>query len=177
MTTPRTSASSSNAWPGLLQAGTNPIWLQIGALLDGNGDIVRDAHLVYDRDRILHADAAQPPTAVVRAGQTRPDAVLPGHTVLPGLIEAHAHLFLEGGEENPNLRADYLKLGDAELLTRAEARLERLLAIGVIAVRDAGDRNGVGLALQARYRSAARGLMPYLDSPGAAIFHEKRYGK
>jgi imidazolonepropionase-like amidohydrolase len=45
----------------------------------------------------------------------------------------------------------------------------------VIAVRDAGDRNGTGLALQAKYR-AHTSTMPYLDSPGAAIHHQGRYG-
>lgn len=167
-----------NQWIDQLKAGVDPVWLQVGALFDGaGGETVRDGHLVFDREGIRHAGASLPPAKLVRPGQCGPDAVLPGYTALPGLIESHAHLFLEGGEEDPAKRAEYLKLSDAELLTRAEARLERLLALGVIAVRDAGDRNGVGLALQARYRAAARGLMPYLDSPGAAIHHEKRYGK
>lgn len=72
---------------------------------------------------------------------------------------------------------EYLQLGDEELLKRAGMRLERLLRHGVVAVRDAGDKNGVGLSLQARYRSVDRGAMPYVDSPGAAIYHEQRYGK
>lgn len=138
---------------------------------------LHDAHLVYGRDGIRHAGEAPPPAASLRAGQAAPDAVLLRHTVLPGLIEAHAHLFLEGGEEDPAKRAAYLQQDNATLLALAEARLDRLLALGVIAVRDAGDNNGVGLALQARCRRAERLPMPYLDSPGAAIFHEKRYGK
>lgn len=166
-----------NVSANILTPASGPVWLQIGTLLDGNGDIMRDAHLVYDGTRILHAGVAHPPAAVVRKGQTQPDAVLPRHTALPGLIEAHAHLFLEGGEENPTKRAEYLLQDDATLLARAEERLARLLAIGVIAVRDAGDNNGVGLALQARYRRTDRAPMPYLDSPGAAIYHDKRYGK
>jgi imidazolonepropionase-like amidohydrolase len=44
-------------------------------------------------------------------------------------------------------------------------------------VRDAGDKDGVGLALSKRYaRSETRGLMPYVESPGAAIHHRGRYG-
>jgi imidazolonepropionase-like amidohydrolase len=47
---------------------------------------------------------------------------------------------------------------------------------GVVAVRDAGDKDGVGLALSRLYMSTERPLMPYLDSPGAAIHHRGRYG-
>ena len=162
----------------ILPATAGPVWLRIGTMIRGTAEApLRDAHLVYDRDKIHFAGEASPPAASLRAGQTVPDAVLPRHTVLPGLIEAHAHLFLEGGEEDPGKRAAYLQQDNATLLALAEGRLERLLALGVIAVRDAGDNNGVGLALQARYRRAERPPMPYLDSPGAAIFHEKRYGK
>jgi imidazolonepropionase-like amidohydrolase len=154
-----------------------PVWLQVGTLLDGGSDVpVRDGHLVYDGDRILHAGPALPSAAILRDGQTAPDAILPQHTVLPGLIESHAHLMLEGGEEDTARRSDYLKLEEADMLARATTRLQRLLAIGVIAVRDAGDKKGVGLALQKKFRSDDRPLMPYVDSPGAAIHHEKRYG-
>jgi imidazolonepropionase-like amidohydrolase len=85
-------------------------------------------------------------------------------------------LFLEGGEEKPDRRAETLKLPDEVLLSNAAARLSRLLRIGVTAVRDAGDKNHVGLALQRRYRSAERPPMPYIDSPGAALHHQGRYG-
>ncbi len=153
-----------------------PVWLQVGTLFDGLGSTVRDGHLVYEANGIRHAGAAPPLADVLRPGQTRPDAILPAHTVLPGLVEAHAHLFLEGGEADPARRAEYLKQTDAELTARAGPRLRRLLEIGVIAVRDAGDKNGTGLALQARYRAPGREAMPYVDSPGAAIHHRGRYG-
>jgi imidazolonepropionase-like amidohydrolase len=162
--------------PEILSARQGPVWLQIGTLLDGLGAPVRNGHLVYAAGGILYAGAATPPPGLLRAGQAAPDAVLPGHTVLPGLIEAHAHLFLEGGEELPERRAEYLKQTDAELTARAVSRLRRLLELGVIAVRDAGDKNGTGLALQARYRAAETGTMPYVDSPGPAIHHQGRYG-
>lgn len=161
------------------RSATQPVWLRAGALLDGIGSRPRSGgHLVYRGNRILYTgDASVPPPAqLLKRGQFEPDAFLPNHTLLPGLIEAHAHLFLEGGEGDPVKRAAYLKLADAELMERAESRLQRLLNIGVVAVRDAGDRNGVGLGLQRRYRSGIRGPMPYLDSPGAALHHQGRYG-
>jgi imidazolonepropionase-like amidohydrolase len=92
------------------------------------------------------------------------------------LIESHAHLFLEGGELDLEKRQTYLKQSPAQLLTLARERLEKLVRLGVMAVRDAGDKDGVGLALAKLYLSADRSGMPYLDSPGAAIHHKGRYG-
>jgi imidazolonepropionase-like amidohydrolase len=101
---------------------------------------------------------------------------LPGHTILPGLVEAHAHLFLEGGELDLEKRQAYLKQSPARLLELARARLERIVGLGIMTIRDAGDKDGVGLALAKLYLSSGRPLMPYLDSPGAAIHHRGRYG-
>lgn len=158
----------------LQRASDQRIWLKVGRLFDGHQS--RGAcHLVLDRQAILHVGSAPPPL-LVRPGQISPDLDLPAHTLLPGLIEAHAHLFLEGGELDPTRRASYLKLPREELLARAEPRLERLLRLGIVAVRDAGDRDGIGLALQRRNESAPRGAMPHIESPGAAIHHQGRYG-
>ena len=158
---------------------TDPVWLKVGTLLDGTDTAPRrDAHLVYNAAGIVFVgDAMQtPPRALLRPGQERPDVDAPDATVLPGLIEAHAHLFLEGGELELAKRAEYLKRPAADLLASARERLARLVRLGIVAVRDAGDRHGVGLALSRLDRSAARPLMPYLDSPGAAIHHRGRYG-
>ena len=61
-------------------------------------------------------------------------------------------------------------------MDHAKRRLEKLVRLGIIAARDAGDKDGVGLALSKLYSSAERPLMPYVDSPGAAIHHRGRYG-
>ena len=172
------------------------MWLRVGTLLDGTSRTPRrGAHVVYDAREIRFVgDAGQtPPRALVREGQTAPDLDLPDHTLLPGLIEAHAHLFLEGGELNAERRAAYLRQTPAQLLAAAQPRLEKLIRLGVTAVRDAGDKDGVGLALSRQYQSwrAEADLAgantpagsrchadpgPYVDSPGAAIHHQGRYG-
>ena len=54
--------------------------------------------------------------------------------------------------------------------------LDKLVMLGITAVRDAGDKDGVGLALSRLYKSTNRPLMPYVESPGAAIHHSGRYG-
>jgi imidazolonepropionase-like amidohydrolase len=160
-----------------LRPRRDSVWLRVGTVFTGREVTPwRDVHFVYDDTGIRYVGVALPPAAVVRPGQTEPDHTLPGHTLLPGLIDAHTHLFLEGGEQDPAKRAAYLTLPPDEVHARAAARLARLVAIGVTAVREAGDRIGVGLALQARWRSDERGVMPYVDAPGAAINHQGRYG-
>jgi len=193
-------------------SATHPIWLHVGTLLDGTSTAPRrDAHGVFNAREILFvgADGATPPRELLRAAQTTPDVTAPDATLLPGLIEAHAHLFLEGGELNLDARSAYLKQPPDALLAAAMTRLPKLVRLGITAVRDAGDKDGVGLAISRLYKTThptalaggpsvsggqlnrslleeggpcastvggVRPLMPYLDSPGAAIHHAGRYG-
>jgi imidazolonepropionase-like amidohydrolase len=108
--------------------------------------------------------------------QHAPDCALDDFTLLPGLTDAHTHLFLEGGELDLEKRAAYLNQSSDELLHLARARLDKIVRLGVTATRDAGDKHGVGLALSRLNQSPHRPLMPYVDSPGAAIHREGRYG-
>lgn len=160
-------------------SSTRRIWLHIGTLLDGvSTSSSKDAHIVYDCERIVFVgtNGHQPPHGSANPGQTKPDVVAPNATLLPSLIEAHAHLFLEGAELDFEKRKRYLEQSPEELLSHGRSRLEKLLKIGIQAYRDAGDKHGVGLALSALYNSSQRPLMPYVDSPGSAIHHRGRYG-
>ncbi len=153
------------------------VWLRVGTLLDGvSTQPLKNAHVVYDNAGILYAGENSPPADLVNPVQQAPDLDLQNYTLLPGLIEAHAHFFLEGGELELEKRAAHLTQTPERLLTLARERLEKLVRLGVVAVRDAGDKDGVGLALSKLYASAGRPLMPYVDSPGAAIHHQGRYG-
>jgi imidazolonepropionase-like amidohydrolase len=157
------------------------IWLQVGTLIDGTSDVpLSSANVVYNRAGILFVGAAaqKPPGELLRSGQTTPDVTALEHTLFPGLIEAHAHFFLEGGELDPDRRSAYLRQTPAELLSAAQQRLEPLVRLGIAGVRDAGDKDGVGLALsrQGAARDVSNVLMPYVESPGAAIHHRGRYG-
>ena len=155
------------------------VWLHVGTVLDGTSTApMRDTHVVYDATtiRFVGRDGRTPPREFLRDDQTAPDFDAPDFTLLPGLTDAHAHLFLEGGELNLDRRAAYLKQTPAELLQAARARLEQLVRLGVIAVRDAGDKDGVGLALSKLSKTDERPLMPYVEGPGAAIHHRGRYG-
>ena len=98
------------------------VWLRVGALIDGSGTTpLRDAHVVYSKAGILHAGADTPPPELVKIGLTasKPDAELPDYTLLPGLVDAHTHMFLEGGELDLDKRAAFLKQSPEELLGQA----------------------------------------------------------
>lgn len=157
-----------------------PIWLRIGQLIDGHSaQPLRHANVVFEASGIRFVgNAEQTPPSDVLAGQSSPDAVLEDMTMLPTLIEAHAHLFLDGALVDFVQREQYLKQDAATLLERARSRWKKILAVGVGTVRDAGDKHGVGLALARESKSQSSGLRqtPYLDSPGAAIHHRGRYG-
>lgn len=162
----------------LTLSGNQSRWLQVGQLLDGTSpEPILDAHIVFNADGILYV-GKEAPCQQRTAEKTKPDLVLPQHTLLPGLIEAHAHLFLQGGELNAETRKSYLQQSPGELLALAKPRLDQLLQFGVIAVRDAGDKDHVGLALSKNYRERDpnQPASPYIDSPGAAIHHQGRYG-
>jgi imidazolonepropionase-like amidohydrolase len=160
-------------------AADRPIWLKVGTVLDGTSrSPLRDVNIVYSGSGIRFVGAAGqlPPRDLLRSGQDKPDADASDCTLLPGLIEAHAHLFLEGGELDLDKRAAYIKQTPEELLAAARDRLGRLVRLGISGVRDAGDKDGVGLALSRLCKSADRPLMPYVESPGAGIHHKGRYG-
>jgi imidazolonepropionase-like amidohydrolase len=163
----------------LLAPKTNErrVWLRVGTLLDGvSAAPVHNAHIVYDRKSILFAGEDLPPRDLLNADQKQPDHELPQYTLLPGLTDAHTHFFLEGGELDPNKRSAYLQQTSDELLGHTKQRLDKLVRLGIIAARDAGDKDGVGLALSRLYSGNERPLMPYVDSPGAAINLRGRYG-
>lgn len=173
---------SENFEPAKLETASHdaPVWVRVGRLFDGNSNhLISPAHLVYDAVTIRYVgmDDASPPANLLRAGQTEPDANLPEITVLPMLIEAHAHLFLDGTPVDFEVRRQYLTLSPEKLLAKARNRWPRILATGVGTVRDAGDKDGVGLHLAAecaemRGQIATTGT---IDSPGAAIHHQGRY--
>ena len=152
---------------------TRPVWLRVGQLIDGAADApLRDADIIFDAQEIRSVGRSSHNEGV------SPDAVLPDCMLLPCLIEAHAHLFLDGAPIDFELRQQYLKKEPAWMLERARSRWPKILQCGIGAVRDAGDNRGVGLSLAAERKKDPEKLAvtPWIDSPGAAIHHRGRYG-
>src|SRR5689334_17900659 len=90
---------------------TRPVWLRVGQLIDGTSDVpLKDANVVFNAREILAITEGEerPTRDLVREGLTAPDAILPEVTLMPMLIEAHAHLFLDGAPVNFVEREEYL---------------------------------------------------------------------
>ncbi|MBO8169633.1 MAG: amidohydrolase family protein [Thermoanaerobacteraceae bacterium] len=95
--------------------------------------------------------------------------ILPeGTTVLPGLIDCHIHLALDGVDFYRSLE----RWGAEEKWRpQLESQLQDILAAGIVAVRDGSDKAGIGL--RAKGLSV---LKPDIVACGQAIYREGRYG-
>jgi imidazolonepropionase-like amidohydrolase len=102
-------------------------------------------------------------------GQAQADIV--AGFALPGLADAHVHLFLDGGTQDAQARAAQLSAGPESMLATARANRERTLRAGVTLLRDAGDAYGVNHALRAEAGP------PAILSAGAGLRRAGRYGR
>ena len=94
--------------------------------------------------------------------------------VMPGLVEAHCHIFLDGAELDFKTRSEYLKKDFDEMMDVARANVAASLASGITLIRDAGDRYGVNHTIRQEQRDA--NAAPQIRSPGLAIRRPKKYG-
>lgn len=90
--------------------------------------------------------------------------------LMPGLVEAHGHLFLDGGELDFAARNDYLNADYQTMLEVARRNLAAHRAAGVTLVVDAGDRYRVNDGI----RIEAQGVT--VRSAGLALRRPGRYG-
>lgn len=151
-------------------------WLKVGKLLDSRRRrVIEHAHLVYDATCILHSGAEPPPETMVAGCAC---CELPAHTALPGLIEGHSHVALEGAELDATKRAAAQNDDPATRLRLALARSQTAAMLGVVAMRDGGDNTGVGLALSRLAATTPQPLVPAtrVFSPGSGIHRRGRYG-
>ncbi len=120
-----------------------------------DGEMVRPGWQVVVRgERIVSAgpgagDGAPPGAIVYR---------LPGHTVMPGLIEGHGHLLLHPYNET-SWNDQVLKEPLAYRVARAVVHAERTLMAGVTTFRDLGTE-GAGYADVGLKRAIEEGLVP-----------------
>lgn len=82
-------------------------------------------------------------------------------TMLPGLVDAHAHLTWDPHADPQNLAADT----DEVLLARARRHADQALRAGVTTIRDLGDRAYASVALQQEYRRGAIGPQLLTSGP------------
>ncbi|MBV6475615.1 MAG: amidohydrolase family protein [Rhodocyclaceae bacterium] len=102
-------------------------------------------------------------------------AVTRGGYLMPGLVDAHAHLFLDGAPTDAKVRAEHLKQPLEQLTGAARASARQALACGVTLVRDAGDRHGINNRIREEAADPRSGL-PRVRSGGLGVKRAKRYG-
>lgn len=140
--------------------------VRAGTLLDGSGGpALKNA--VFSVEGRFFGPAGEPPGEAGEAWD------LSACTVLPGLVDCHAHL-LWSGTPDPRVRSGQVfpekEWGFAAILKNCES----LVRAGVAAVRDGGDPLAMVLSFLEE-NGAPPGLV--VRSPGQALHAPGRYGK
>lgn len=130
--------------------------IRAGALIDGTSDTVRKNQLIFIRgeriEKITDGAAAIPADAKVFD--------LCAATVLPGLIDAHTHIFLWGEKpEKGGYDANILKAGIALRAARATFACRRALEQGFTTLRDL-ETEGAGYGDVEIKQAIAEGTIP-----------------
>lgn len=121
----------------VVPGSTGPLLLHGGRMVDGRGPrggsldlLIRDARIVAIGPNLDDADATP--------------VDLAGRWVVPGLMNAHTHLCLDGGPDPETvLRGE----NRTETVIRSAARLEATLRAGVTTIRDVGGVDGIDIEL------------------------------
>lgn len=98
-----------------------------------------------------------------------------GAFLMPGLVDAHVHLFLDGQTTDNSTRSAHLKQPLEQLTEAARASARQALAQGITLVRDAGDRHGINHHIRTEAQGNSSGLAR-VRSTGLGIKRAKRYG-
>jgi imidazolonepropionase-like amidohydrolase len=98
-----------------------------------------------------------------------------GGFLMPGLVDAHVHLFLDGKPTDTATRSAHLKKSVEDLTEAARTSARQSLACGITLVRDAGDRHGINNQIRDESRSGA-GDLSHVRSGGLGVKRPKRYG-
>src|SRR5579863_10146549 len=141
---------AATAWGQAANAPTHPIVLHAARLLDiENGKIVSPGEVLVEGEKIVEAGSSvkHPPEAeVIDLGDS---------TLMPGLIDAHVHLFLHPGAED--LQTVEESVPQRTILALLAARDD--LMAGFTAERDMGTE-GAGSADTAVRNAIDEGLAP-----------------
>jgi len=151
------SAQQKNVRPGDAHRFTPPMDVTViraGTLIDGSGDVKHDQMIVVRGNKIASVGAA----GAAPAGAKVID--LSNATVLPGLIDTHTHIFLQG--EDPALGGydvQLLKFPAAYRAVRAAIAARRALEQGFTTIRDL-ETEGAGYGDIGIKQAVNEGLIP-----------------
>ncbi|OQY47841.1 MAG: hypothetical protein B6240_05280 [Desulfobacteraceae bacterium 4572_87] len=108
-----------------------------GWMIDGTGAPIQKNVLLGIRNGVFEKIQSFPVTSM------KPPGILDlsEYTLLPGLADAHVHMFMSGNEDRSR-RKQQLNEGFHQVKKTISRHLEQLLVHGVLAVRDGGDKDG-----------------------------------
>ena len=135
--------------------------LVVGGCFDGEA-VLGPTAIIHRDGSILAIEPARPGEAACHA------------FVLPTLVDAHVHVFLDGAVSEPEARRRHHRRSPAELAATADSNAAAAIGRGIGLVRDGGDPHGVNDGLRARLRAGSGRLT--VRSPGPALHRPGRYG-
>ena len=115
--------------------------IRFGRLIDGHGNVIKDAVVIVDGDRIKSIGHEVPSGATV--------VDLSNYTGLPGLIDVHTHMTYYW-DRTPGTRpwTQLGRLHDAVTVFLAQENARKTLETGVTTVRDLGSFNYLDIAMR-----------------------------
>ncbi|OGP71488.1 MAG: hypothetical protein A2W09_05355 [Deltaproteobacteria bacterium RBG_16_50_11] len=115
--------------------------LKNGRVIVGTGEVIEKGMVFIHHDLITYVG----PAKSSRSSKTDTTFDLSGRTLLPGLIDAHVHLCLDG---SPDPMTSLSRNSIPQLTLKAAQHARQTLAAGVTTVRDMGGRDYVDLAIR-----------------------------
>lgn len=143
-----------------------------GSIIDGTGAKPKDRQAIIIDNQKIKKVIPQQQLARSSKLSTYKRINLNDYTILPGLIDSHVHLALDG--------IDFKKVTDewnsrSKTKARVTKELKNTLKNGVVAVRDGGDRAQIGLtAKQMIEKKEVFG--PEVVTTNYALYKEEHYG-
>ncbi len=143
--------------------------IKAGALVNGTGNPVRiNVYLLVQEGKIEALSGIRPEREL-------PLVDLSDHTVIPGLIDCHVHLFMSPDVNDQG--RDGLFSADYKIVEPFIRRhVEQSLGRGVMAVRDGGDAGGHAVRYKKEHPAEINGALQ-IKTAGRAFFKAGRYGK
>jgi imidazolonepropionase-like amidohydrolase len=142
-------------WAGLALAQTQtqaPVYLKCGWLLDGKSDQPRkDVIITVEDEKIREVGSTPPPSAQI--------VDLSRETCLPGLIDTHTHILLQGDITAADYDAQLLKQSPEYRTILATVNARRALEYGFTTIRDL-ETEGAGYADLDVKKAIQNGVIP-----------------
>jgi imidazolonepropionase-like amidohydrolase len=116
--------------------------------------------------------------SAIRKGNDLPEVrgeILTTAFLMPGLVDGHVHMFLNGGDLDFASRKAHLATDFDTMMAVARDNVTRTTRAGVTLARDAGDRFGVNTATRAELMGEPDRHLT-LRSAGTGLKSPKRYG-